>query len=451
MRTHITRLFILLTTLMITACSDYVEIDPVGNTRVLKYTADYRALANNTSNFQNSGGIYLISSAEIKFPENYQDGVSTIWANAYTWQDPIYNETQSDADWNNLYKAIYYSNVIIDGVMESERGTEGEKQEILAEAYVHRAFAYLQLVNTYAPQFDPQGANTAKAVPLLTTPNLYTELDRSSVSEVYDQILSDLQKSLDNSIQVNAEFNTLPTKATTYALLARTYLYMGNYDLALDNSLEALALENSLIDLNSFSSGYDYPPLFENPEILLSKTLLYSYNNAPLSEDLLMSFEDDDLRYDYYTIDGANVYPSFTGRAFGISSYSFTTGINVGPSVPELYLIAAEAYTRSNALEDALKYLNDLREKRYETGSDYELNSNSASEILDYVFKERSKELIGRGFRWFDQKRLNLKPESQQTFTRIFKGENYVLEPNSNGYVFPVLQNYIDLNPELGE
>ena len=246
MKTPIYSIFILLATLMITGCSDYVEIDPVGNTRVLKYTADYRSLVNNQSNFQNSGGIYLISSTEIQFPETYQDIVSPIWANAYTWKDAIYNESQSDADWNNLYKAIYYSNVVIDGVMGSERGDASEKQEILAEAYVHRAFAYLQLVNTYAPQFDPQGTNTAKAVPLLTTPSLYTELDRTSVAEVYELILSDLQKSLDNSIQVNAEFNTLPTKAAAYAILARTYLYMGNYDLALDNSLEALDLEGSL-------------------------------------------------------------------------------------------------------------------------------------------------------------------------------------------------------------
>ena len=451
MRIHINSIFILLATFMITACSDYVEVDPVGNTRVLKYTADYRALANNQNNFQNSGGIYLISSAEIQFPEDYQALVSPIWANSYTWQEAIYNESQNDADWNNLYKAIYYSNVIIDGVKGSERGTGNEKEEILAEAYIHRAFAYLQLVNTYAPQFDPQGANTAKAVPLLTTPSLYTELDRSSVAEVYELILSDLQKSLDSSIQVNAEFNTLPKKAAAYAILARTYLYMGNYDLALENSLEAMALENSLIDLNSLSSGYDYPPLFENPEILLSKTVLYSYYNAPLSEDLLMTFEDDDLRYDYYTIDGANVYPSFTGRAFGTSSYSYTTGINVGPSVPELYLIAAEAYARSGDLENALKYLNDLREKRYETGSAYELSSDSPSEVLDYVFDERSKELIGRGFSWFDQRRLNLEPEYQQTYSRIFKEETYVLEPNSDGYTFPIFQNYIDLNPELGE
>jgi len=451
MRTKINSILLVLASVMITACSDYVEIEPVGNTRILKYTSDYRALANTQGNFETAGGIYLLSSAEIEFPEDYQNSVSPIWANAYTWQDVIYNQSQSDNDWNNLYQVIYKCNVIIDGVMESQRGSEAEKTEILTEAYVHRAFAYLQLVNTYGPQFDTQGANTAKAVPILTAPSLYAELDRNTVAEVYDLILADIQKALDNNIRENTKFNILPTKAAAYAILARTHLYMGNYEGALANALDALSLENELLDLNSFSSEFDYPQLFDNPEILLSKTLLYNYDGAPLSQELLSSFEEQDLRYAYYTIDGNQIYPNFTGRGFGISRYSYTNGVNVGPSVPELYLIAAEAYARSGDLEEALKYLNDLREKRYKTGSAYELSSDSPGEVLDYVFEERSKELIGRGFRWFDQRRLNMDAERQQTFTRIFKGETYVLEPNSDGYTFPIFQNYIDLNPELGE
>ena len=444
-------LYIFLPILLLNSCRDYVEVEQVGNNRILKYTSDYRGLANNYESMTGSGGIYLLANADAEFPVTYQNGVSNFWSNAYTWQEKIYDPSQGDSDWNSLYKAVYYSNVIIDGVMSSEKGTDAEKKEIYAEAFVHRAFAYLQLVNTYGPQFDPKSANSEKAVPLLLKPELFSSLEPSTVGQVYDQIISDLQSALANNIQDTPDFNVLPSKRAVYALLARTYLYMGSYQLSLDNAQKALAMQNGLIDLKTFASGFSYPVLIENPEVIFSKTLLLAYVGAPLSTDLLNSFGSNDLRYDYYTIAGNNFFPAYTGRGFGISRYSYTNGINVGVSVPEMYLISAECYARLGQTQEAVDNLNILRAKRYRLGTDYEVSATTSTEALDLALVERQKELIGRGFRWFDQRRLNLDPLYQKTYTRIFKGQTYTLEPNSKGYVFPINQNYIDLNPELGK
>ena len=444
-------LYIFLPILLLNSCRDYVEVEQVGNNRILKYTSDYRGLANNYESMTGSGGIYLLANADAEFPVTYQNGVSNFWSNAYTWQEKIYDPSQGDSDWNSLYKAVYYSNVIIDGVMSSEKGTDAEKKEIYAEAFVHRAFAYLQLVNTYGPQFDPKSANSEKAVPLLLKPELFSSLESSTVGQVYDQIISDLQSALANNIQDTPDFNVLPSKRAVYALLARTYLYMGSYQLSLDNAQKALAMQNGLIDLKTFASGFSYPVLIENPEVIFSKTLLLAYAGAPLSTDLLNSFGSNDLRYDYYTIAGNNFFPAYTGRGFGISRYSYTNGINVGVSVPEMYLISAECYARLGQTQEAVDNLNILRAKRYKLGTDYEVSATTSTEALNLALVERQKELIGRGFRWFDQRRLNLDPLYQKTYTRIFKGQTYTLEPNSKGYVFPINQNYIDLNPELGK
>lgn len=443
-------LYILLPVLLLNSCRDYVEVEPVGNNRVLKYTSDYRGLANNYSTITASGGIYLLANADVEFPTTYQNGVTTIWANSYTWQDRIYDPSQGDADWTGLYKAVYYSNVILDGVMSSEKGTDAEKKEIYAEAFVNRAFAYLQLVNTYGPQFDPASANSEKAVPLLLKPELFSSLDRSTVGQVYDQIISDLKSALENNIQDTPEFNVLPSKKAVYALLARTYLLMGQYDLSLENAEKALQMQNGLIDFKSLATAYSYPVLIQNPEVIFSKTLLLTYNGAPLSSDLLNSFGTDDLRYNYYTAPGTSFYPTFTGRAYGMNTYSYTNGINVGVSVPEMYLIAAECYARSGKISEAVNYLNILRAKRFKSGTAYTVSATTNKEALDLVLTERQKEFIGRGFRWFDQRRLNLDPVYRKTYTRVFKGQTYTLEPNSDGYVFPINQNYIDLNPELG-
>lgn len=444
-------LYIFLPLLLLNSCRDYVEVEPVGNNRILKYTSDYRGLANNYTTMGSFGGVHLLASADVEFPVAYQNGVSTIWGNSYTWQDIIYNPSQSDSDWNGLYLCIYYSNVIIDGVMSSQGGSDAEKKEIYAEALVHRAFAYLQLVNVYGPQFDPGSDNSAKAVPLLLKPELFSSLERSTVGQVYDQIISDLQGALASDIQDAPQFNVLPSKRAVYALLARTYLYMGSYQLSLDNAQKALAVQSSLIDLKTFATGYSYPVLVQNPEVIFSKTLLFTYNGAPLSTELLNSFESNDLRYNYYTIAGTSFVPTYTGRGYGINTYSYTNGINIGVSVPEMYLISAECYARLGQTQKAVDNLNILRAKRYKTGTAYQVSAATSKDALNLALIERQKELIGRGFRWFDQRRLNLDPAFQKTYTRVFKTVTYTLAPNSDGYVFPINQNYIDLNPELGK
>lgn len=215
-----------------------------------------------------------MADADVEFPTSYESKVSNIWGNSYSWQERIFDPSQGDSGWDGLYKTVYYSNVIINGVMSSQNGTEAQKKEIYAEAFVHRAFAYLQLVNTYGPQFDPTSANSEKAVPLLLKPELFSSLERSTVGQVYDQILSDLKDALANNIQDNPDFNVLPSKKAVYALLARTYLYMGSYQLSLDNAQKALAMQNTLNDLKTFASGYSYPVLIQNPEVIFSKNAI---------------------------------------------------------------------------------------------------------------------------------------------------------------------------------
>ena len=56
--------------------------------------------------------------------------------------------------------------------MGSKNGTNAEKMAIRAEALVHRADAYLALVNVYGKPYNAATATTDQGVPLLTTPAL---------------------------------------------------------------------------------------------------------------------------------------------------------------------------------------------------------------------------------------------------------------------------------------
>ncbi len=438
-----------LSLLILASCRDYVEISPEGDSRVLKYTSDYRALANTYSSFEYGWDYPLISSDDTEFDENYQNSVSDIVGRIYTWSDYIFEEGNQDTDWSNLYKQIYNCNVITDGVMDSEDGTESEKKEILAEAKVNRAFAYLSLVNMYAPHYSDE-TKTEKSVPLLTTSDLFTPLNRASVEDVYNQIISDLTSAVD-VLPETPEYNVLPSQAAAYALLARTYLYMGKYQQALDNAQNALDIQNTLIDFNDIASNpYAYPAKLQNPEIILSKVALYGYINTPLSSDVLSLISTNDLRNNVYTVPGYYFYPSFEGVAYGVNTYSYSNGVNMGPSVPEMYLVKAECQARLNDADGAIETVNALRAKRFTTDSDYEVVLNAGGNALDYALRERRIELMGRGFRWFDMKRLYLEDSSIAPVSRTYRGETITFDPATD-FVFPIFKDYIDKNPELGE
>ncbi len=441
---------IVLSLLLLGSCRDYVEIEPESNERELKYTSDFRALVNSYSNFEYAWSYPIISSDDTEFDDSYQYTVSDIIGRIYTWDDYFFVEDNQDSDWSNLYKAIYYCNVIIDGVMDSEKGTSSEKIEIMAEAKVHRAFAYLCLVNMYAPHYS-SSAKDEKSVPLLLTPDLFASLSRATVQEVYDQIIEDLTTAID-PLPEQPEFNVLASKISAYAVLARTYLYMGNYQLALENAQYALDIQSSLIDFNDIASNpYSYPVKLENPEIILSKKALYSYINKPLSNDLISLLDDNDLRKSVYTISGSSVYPTFDGYTFGIYTYSYSNGVNMGPSVPEMYLIKAECQARLDAVgTDAVATINELRKKRFLSGSDYEIVVGNGESALDYVLRERRIELMGRGFRWVDMKRLYLEDPSSAPVSRTYRGETITFDSETD-FVYPIFSDYIDLNPELGE
>ncbi|HQT24902.1 RagB/SusD family nutrient uptake outer membrane protein, partial [Daejeonella sp.] len=108
----------------------------------------------------------------------------------------------------------------------------------------------------------------------------------------------------------------------------------------------------------------------------------------------------------------------------------------------ELYLIQAECYARKGNTVDAMKSLNTLLVKRFKTGTFIPLTAGSAEAALGIVLKERRKELVYRGMRWQDLRRLNLEPQFATDLKRVINGQTHILPANDSRYVFPI-PNYI--------
>jgi hypothetical protein len=445
-------IYFLAVVLLLAGCRKYVEIDQIGK-RTLKYTKDYRALLDNTSLFEGSFGLAIYSCDDTRFLDSSkQVAMTDIYSNAYTWQAQYWSDLQSDQDWEKLYNVIYQSNVTLDGVMDSESGTADEKKQLYAEALVHRAYAYWCLVNLYAKQYDSTTASTDMAVPLLLSPDLFVNLTRTSVANVYTRIISDLNEALP-ALPDLPDYKPRPSKAGVYAVLARTYLGVRDFTQARANAEKVLSLQNTILDLRTYAtSTTSFPYRVADPEVIFSKTAVGVYTGIQLDTALLSLLGTQDMRYKLFVKAGGSYFPTFNG--FGYWRYRYTregNAISQGPTVPEMMLIKAECAARSGDAATAIDQLNTIRQKRFLAADYTALSVGTAADALTLVVNERKREFFGTGLRWFDQKRLNRDAAFAATVTRKFKGVDYTLEPNSNRYIFPVGSKYILLNSELAQ
>lgn len=434
-----------------TACRKYVEI-PSDNLKVLKLTSDYQQLMYNTTtmNYTYAHPVYAASDYGTD-QVSWQNLQSLVIGYAYTWADRIYTSVEEDPQWVNLYKQIFIANTVINGVMGSEKGTDAEKLSAISSAYLHRAFAYYTLVNLYGKQYDAATAATDPGVPLVTSPDFFTDLTRASVQKVYDLIKADLNQALPGLPDL-PDFNSNPSKSAAYAILARVELNKREFTEAERYANLALGLKSTLLDLSAYTvTPLTIPTRLLNPEVIFFKQVQLA-SSYPLSPDLLSLFTANDntikdLRYTMFTKPGTEVgYSNFTTRGYFRQAMD---GVYNGPSVPEMLLIKAECEARAGNTAAALTALNTLRIKRFRTADYIPATAADANTALHLVIDERGREFMGTGFKWFDQRRLSKDAGFVSTVTRVFKGVTYTLEPGGNRYTFAIADKYTLLNPEI--
>ncbi|KKX51127.1 RagB/SusD family nutrient uptake outer membrane protein [Sphingobacterium sp. IITKGP-BTPF85] len=98
---------------------------------------------------------------------------------------------------------------------------------------------------------------------------------------------------------------------------------------------------------------------------------------------------------------------------------------------------------------EGLQFMKKLLINRYRQGIYTVPQFNDDISALKYVFTERRKELLFRGVRWSDLKRLNLDPNFATTLKRELNiaGDlkKFNLPPNDRRYIYPIPENAIVL------
>lgn len=372
--------------------------------------------------------------------------------NGYIWNKNVWS-TDNAPNWTQGFQVIMYANVVLDGLKKSTTIPPNSAQaaDIQGQAYFYRALFYHELAQLFCNSYSSNVENEL-GLPLRLTSDVNIIEQRSSLSKTYAQILSDALKA-SQLLPEKSINNRRPSKVAAYAILAKTYLVMGDYKNALIYAEEALKLKNTLLDFNSgyasLSRTYRFPANpFDHPEVIFFATGVSYLSVMPatstqstINEELYNSYASADLRKElFYSINTAKQV-KYRGCYTGANS-NFA-----GLATNELYLISAECFARDEKNEMALQRINSLLQNRYKTGQYIPFTINDNETLLRFILQERRKELIGVGIlRWADLKRLNRETRFQKTIIRQLKGKTYLLEPNSPLYALPIPNNEVQLS-----
>ncbi|MCW3467247.1 RagB/SusD family nutrient uptake outer membrane protein [Chitinophaga nivalis] len=359
--------------------------------------------------------------------------------------------------WNSFYYYIFVCNSALEGIAASNGMTNDGKSQLTGEAKFARAFIYFHLVNYFGD------------VPLITGTNYNTNASapRSPVSLVYQQIISDLTaaQSLLSEEYKDADATSVsservrPNKWAATALLARTYLYTGdwkNAEIQANSIIENKALYDTIALANIFLKNsretiWQLQPVDQGYNTL--DGYLFVMPDGPnnikyitLSDHLYQAFETGDQRKTEWVGNSNPVggtvfhYPN----KYKIGTYNILNPITEYLMVLRLgeqYLILAEAAVRQGNLPLATRALNVIRKRARLS----EQTFNNKEELLKAVFHEREIELFAEmGHRWLDLKRAGY-IDSVMTKATPVKGGNW----QTYHQLFPLPIETIQLNPSL--
>lgn len=433
-------LVILLVSTFFIGCKKLVEVDnPYTTTNASNvYSSDDNAVAvltgiytkmSNSLLSGNNGFSMLTGLSSDEF--SLYSGVSDVKLNAYYKNYLIMNSVTSIGSefWSPIYNHIYVCNAAIEGLEQSNQITPSVKQQLLGEAKFLRAFFFFYMINFFGDV----------PMPLNTAYQINTILERATTDKVYNQIIADLKdaETLLSSDYLNGKLNKYssgsaservrPTKWAANALLARVYLYFGDYSnaenqasLVINKDFYKLTTLNATFLKNSTEAIWQLQPVKsgrntdDGVAFILTSSGPTANSTRPvfLSNYLLNSFEANDQRkaignwLNKITTSSGITYHfpyKYKNNSANITEYLMVLRLG------EQYLIRAEAKAQQNNLSSAITDLDSVRKRAgLPLISSIEPGIGQTA-LLDKIYHERQVELFTEmGQRWFDLKRLKM-------------------------------------------
>lgn len=434
--------FIVLLVTCFTSCDDYLEVTPKGEI-IPETLEDYELMLNSTA-MTNLSDPYYEYFTDDMYMDIGSDEIGS-QANAYFWRiDLDENADDGSTIWLSTYQSQYYANTIINNVMESAGGSVQEKQSVLGEAMTIRAMNYLNLVSVFSKAYNPNSNPEDLGVPIVTSINVTESIPpRATLNAIFSLIIEDLKQAIEWLPEVQTN-RWRVSKYTAAAVLARTYLYIHDYQNAYTYASMALqsSQENKLLDYQTLE---EFPiPELNSEKLWIDKTIIGADGDGQYySAELLALYDPDDLRLSLFT--------ELDDDGF---TYKTVNQVNAGIGYAEMYLIQAEYFARSGNIEEAMAIVNQIRVNRFPSNAENIILEATTNDMaLQMVLEERRRELSFSGVRWQDMKRLDQEGMMGVVNRRVENDlESSVigsLEPSSANYTFEIPLKVQLVNPDM--
>lgn len=385
-------------------------------------------------------GTNLLLLPELQASANYLSWVGTFQSFRQVSNKTMTRDNaEAVRTWQYGYEAINMANVVLEAL--SFVKDADQKSTLEGEALFVRGIAHFELVRFYALPWGATTGNTHPGVVIKTKATTsetaaFEKIARSSVNEVYTQVINDLKSAAEKLPERNG---TRANRFSALAFLSRVYLQQQAYEKALDAA-------NTVIEDGGFTINASVAAAFDNKNTgeSIFEIQQNDQNNAGIANDgmatffaslvgigradvrmvapFLETYDEDDMRYLlwYYEGVGARSGHMYCGKW---KSYSQNLPI---VRIVEMYLTRAECNIRLNTTEGATpeddlgQVINPIRVNL----------PVIAAPTLDQVLTARKQELAFEGLRIHDVKRLK---ESTGSF-----------DWDADELVFPIPQREVD-------
>ena len=337
--------------------------------------------------------------------------------------------------WSSIYTVINRANNALYYLPGVENISDDDLGNYKGELMFIRALCYFDLARLFG------------GVPLRTLPTLDASeslhVARTPQADIYQFVIDELEDAY--SLILNSQVGRA-TPAAAKALLARAYLYAGDYENAwtaandvIENSAYGFSLEDYYGTI--FQEAFSVESIFEiefNEQdgnriaqyFALAPTGRYEF--GPYTE-LVYSYPEDDERL-LASIDTTEIESSAVIKYSDVQQGSDNV---IVLRFAEMYLIRAEAEANKETpvLSSIIADINEVRER----AGIGETDAATLQELKDEILQQRRLEFAFDGYRWFDLIRFGKAVEVLPNVT------------STNQLLFPIPQTEILSNNKINQ
>jgi len=408
--------------------------------------------------------------------------------------------------WNSSYNTILRCNIVIGRIENVPFKDENLKRQYIAEARFLRALIYFYLNRIFGGvALNGELLGVIKVDKEISQTEAY-ELLRAPLQEIYDLIIEDLEYAKANLPESYPSTSIgRVTKGGAIGMLGKVYMTMAGYPLNKGNEYYSKAIEQFKLVINDsrFSLEPSYKALFDVAnkntkeslfEVQYKKGAPNGATGSPWNNNFAPRFSDKEVvlvgnksgenaptqsmsdAYEYgdprkfvsmkdgwvNAKTGAWESDKYVCKYYDVSTSGSDNGNNwIELRLADIYLLYAEALVRTNGdKQEAINYVNKIRERARNTPNDPTLTDIPATLLVNYqienfptdaalllaIENERRIELAFENHRWFDLVRTN-RAKDVMIASQEYNGyPDFVWTDNALAY--PIPMTVMQSNPD---